>query len=155
MDICVHICQNGHVVQSTEWITGDEFCEKCGAEMIDRCPSCKAPIRAWDYGGFIMIDTPEYDRAAYCKNCGKAYPWTRSAIEAASELIEEEEELDEVQRNKLVSSLPDIVAETPKTRIAVVRFKKALIAVGKFTADGLRQFIIDFGCEFARKQLGM
>lgn len=103
----------------------------------------------------VILGTPEYTRAAYCRNCGKPYPWTKAAIEAATELIEEEEELDDIQRNKLLSSLPDIISETPKTQVAITRFKKALLAAGKFTVDGLRQFAIDFGCELAKKQLGL
>ncbi len=154
MDYCVHICANGHVIQSSTWISGKEFCEKCGAEMMDRCPNCSNPIKEWDYGGAPYIGKRKYDRAAYCKNCGKPYPWTQSAIEAAAELITEEDQLDSAQQAKLIESLPDIVAETPKTQIATVRIKKALLSVGKFTADALRQFVIDFGCEFAKSQLG-
>lgn len=123
--------------------------------MIDKCPECGTSIREWNYGGVMVIGTPKYERASYCKNCGKPYPWTKVAIEAAVDLIQEEEELDDVQRDKLVSSLPDIISETPKTQVAVVRFKKALLSAGKFTADALRQFAIDFGCELAKKQLGL
>ena len=76
-------------------------------------------------------------------------------MDAVAELLEEEEQLDDIQRSKLTASLPDIVSETPKTQVAVVRFKKALLSVGKFTAEGLRQFAIDFGCELAKSQLGL
>ena len=155
MDKCVHACMNGHTLVTSHLIGKDEFCEKCVAKMIDKCQECGYSIREWDYGGMVALGTPKYVRAAYCKNCGKPYPWTNAAIEAATELIEEEDELDEIQRNKLLSSLPDIVSETPKTQVAIVRFKKALLSAGKFTADGLRQFVIDFGCELAKKQLGL
>mgnify|MGYP000032963237 CR=1 FL=1 len=155
MDLCVHICTNGHVLQSKSWISGKEFCEKCGAEMLDKCPNCGIPIKEWDYGGVQYLGKPKYDRAAYCKNCGKAYPWTQIAIETATEIISEEDQLDSAQQEKLIASLPDIISETPKTQIATVRFKKALLSVGKFTADALREFVIDFGCEFAKSQLGI
>lgn len=155
MDKCVHICLNGHVILSHKWINGNEFCEKCGSKMLDKCPSCGNPIKEWDYGGIPVIGDPSYDRAAYCKHCGSAYPWTQSAIEAATEIIEEEESLDSTQRTNLVASLPDIISETPKTQVAVIRFKKAIMAAGRFTADALRQFAIDFGCELAKKQLGL
>lgn len=85
----------------------------------------------------------------------KPYPWTETALETATELIEEEETLDPVQRDNLVSSLPDLIAETPKTQVAVVRVKKFLTSAGKFTADAIRQFVIDFGCELAKQQLGI
>lgn len=155
MDKCVHACTNGHTLITYSWINGEEYCEKCGAKMLDKCPACNAPIKEWDYGGMAVLGTPKYERAAYCKNCGNPYPWTQLAMEVASELIGEEDAFDEAQRGKLISSLPDIITETPKTQVAVIRFKKAILAVGKFTADGLRQFVIDFGCELAKKQLGM
>ena len=153
MDCCVHICKNGHVLISKAWISKKEFCEKCGAEMLDRCPNCNTPIREWDFGG-LAFGKPKYERAAYCRNCGKPYPWTQAAIEAATELINEEDQLDSAQQTTLIASLPDIVSETPKTQIAIARVKKPLLSVGKFTADALRQFVIDFGCELAKSQLG-
>ena len=155
MDFCVHACLNGHTLVSPNWITQAEYCEQCGAKMIDKCPECDYPINEWDFGHIPVLGTPHYFRAAYCKHCGKPYPWTKSAIEAAIELVEEEDELDSILKEKLVSSLPDIISDTPKTQIAVVRFKKGLLSAGKFTADALRQFVIDFGCELAKKQLGL
>lgn len=155
MNWCVHICQNGHVEKETRWIDGAEFCEKCGSKMIDRCPSCNHPIMEWDWGGRVVLGIPSYERASYCKHCGKPYPWTETALETATELIEEEETLDPVQRDNLVSSLPDLIAETPKTQVAVVRVKKFLTSAGKFTTDAIRQFVIDFGCELAKQQLGI
>ncbi|MCU6702433.1 MULTISPECIES: DUF2321 domain-containing protein [Eubacteriales] len=154
MDRCAHICTNGHVLITRAPIDGKEFCEKCGAEMIDKCPSCGEFIRTWSYGGAVL-GNPKYERAAFCKNCGSPYPWTKSAMDAVAELLEEEEQLDDLQRSKLTASLSDIVSETPKTQVAVVRFKKALLSVGQFTAEGLRQFAIDFGCELAKSQLGL
>lgn len=123
--------------------------------MIDKCPSCGSPVRAWYYGGGTVLGNPKYERAAYCKNCVKPYPWTQAALESTAILLQEDTELDEILRNNLVSSLPDIISETPKTQIAIVRFKKAALSVGKFTADALRQFAIDFGCELAKKELGL
>lgn len=155
MDVCVHICKNGDVIFARAPISAPEFCEKCGEKMLDSCPSCHAKIMEWDFGGFPFLGNPDYERASYCRNCGKPYPWTEAAIEAASMLMEEDDELTAEIREKTIEVLPDIVRETPKTSLAVVRLKKAFVDAGKFTADGLRQFAIDFGCEFAKKQLGL
>lgn len=152
---CVNICLNGHTIQTDEKLTKTVFCEKCGAKMIDKCPVCHTPIGEWDWPDMVVIGDLYYERANYCRACGSPYPWTQTAIEAATDLIFEEEELDKLQREKLASSLPDIITDTPKTQTAVVRLKKALLTVGKFTADGLRQFVIDFGCELAKSQLGL
>ena len=70
-------------------------------------------------------------------------------------MIQEEEELSDSMKESLTSSLPDIISETPGTNLAIVRMKKALMSAGKFTAEALRQFVIDFGCELAVKSLGL
>ena len=67
----------------------------------------------------------------------------------------EENTLDKSQQNALIEVLPDIMTETPKTNLAVVRVKKCLSSAGKFTVEALRQFAIDFGCELAKKSLGL
>lgn len=69
-------------------------------------------------------------------------------------MIREDNELSEIERKNLEESLPDIISETPKTKLASIRIKKALLTAGEFTADALRQFVIDFGCELAKKSLG-
>ena len=55
----------------------------------------------------------------------------------------------------MIETLPDVISETPKTKLAVIRLKKVLSVVSSFTADGLRQFAIEFGCELVKKQLGL
>ena len=49
----------------------------------------------------------------------------------------------------------NIMVETPKTTLAATRIKKALLTAGHFTADALRQFVIDFGCELAIKSINL
>lgn len=76
-------------------------------------------------------------------------------MEAVAALVMEDEDLQDATKKALVASLPDVISETPKTNLAVVRVKKALLSAGKFTVEGLRQFAIDFGCELVKKQLGL
>lgn len=90
---------------------------------------------------------------AFCGQCGAPFPWTQTAIDVATALISEEVELSSSDREALVEVLPAVINETLKTSLAAVRFKKALFAAGEFTADGLRQFAIDFGCELFKKLL--
>jgi len=155
LDYYARVCKNGHTLVSFDRISGKEYCEQCGAEMLDKCPSCNSLIREWHYPPGVVAGIPKYNRASYCKECGKPYPWTLSAIEAAAMLIEEDGDLDAELQGRVVDTLPDIITETPKTQVAVARFKKALATAGKFTAEGLRQFAIDFGCELAKSQLGL
>ncbi len=152
------VCKNGHWINlkaDTKPEHNKNFCSLCGAETISACPSCSAKIHGRYeepnvlYGNFH----PPVDK--YCYNCGKPYPWTQSALLAATALIYEEENLSDDLKDQTVASLNDIITETPQTTLAAVRLKKCLSSVGKFTADGIRQFAVDFGCELARKILGL
>lgn len=148
------VCLNGHLIcESVEEYPNEiqKFCSKCGAETIMICPSCQEKLRGYYNDAFIRYTTVE----CYCFNCGKPYPWTVSKLESMQLLIQEDDELQEQQKTSLMTSLPDIITETPKTKLAVARLQKALLSVGKFTAEGLRDFVIDFGCELAKKSLGM
>lgn len=147
------ICLNGHVHVETYPLTKDEYCEICGAKLISKCPHCNSTIKEWNYNGVIVAGKPNYTRPMYCRTCGKPYPWTESALEATILMIQEDTELSALERQNLESSLPDIISETPKTNLAMIRVKKALLTAGKFTADAIRQFVIDFGCELAKSAL--
>ena len=81
------ICENGHIVNYSSHNmpeSNSECCEKCGAVAMNACRSCNKPIRGtWWGGSFSTYDKPP----SYCSGCGEPYPWTRSAPEAAEELI--------------------------------------------------------------------
>ena len=150
------ICLNGHMVNDT-YDTQPEFnqpfCSKCGAKTITTCPHCGAVLHGELECGVISLGTAPVQ--SYCYNCGNPYPWTESALEAITLMIQEDEKLSASERQNLEQSLPDILSETPKTKVASIRIKKAILSAGKFTADALRQFVIDFGCELAKKSLGL
>lgn len=152
------ICKNGHMLTSSiedEPFAVHKFCSICGATTISACSECNAAIVGSRYYERNDITEMSSKVPAYCCDCGKPYPWTRTALETATALIQEDDGINDVQCKELVASLPDIITETPKTNVAVVRLKKALLTMGKFTAEGLRQFAIDFGCELAKSQLGL
>lgn len=150
------ICKNGHLINDNFHQYPEEnsaFCDKCGAQTISICPHCNHEIKGRSLGEFSYIGN--YEVPAYCIYCGKPFPWTESAIASTTLIIQEEDALDESQQNALIEVLPDIIAETPKTNLAVVRMKKCLSSAGKFTVEAVRQFAIDFGCELAKKSLGL
>lgn len=152
------ICLNGHLISSTIDVDVDfnqNFCLRCGAKTIKNCPSCNSPIRGEYDDEFCVIIKGEFPVPSYCPDCGNPYPWTEQAINSAKMLIMEEDDLSEQSKYNLVESLPSLIVETPSTVLATTRTKKALSSVGKFTADALRQFVIDFGCELAKKSLGL
>lgn len=149
------ICLNGHAITGDiSDGTDEKFCSKCGASTIAECPHCKIPIRgSWIIEG--MASFPFTKSPAFCKECGEPYPWTELAKESIRATIEEESEFDSEQKEALVEIIPDIMVETPKTQLGITRIKKSLLVAGKFTAEAIRQFIIDFGCEVAIKKLGL
>lgn len=85
----------------------------------------------------------------------KTIPRIQSALESASLIIKEETELSEDLRDLANESLPDIVSETPRTALASTRMKRVISGATSITAEMVRQFVIDFGCELAKKYLGL
>ena len=145
------------ITSSTEDCPSDKqtFCSECGAKTITACPHCSAPLRGFYRGDgpYLFIQSAKVE--SFCYNCGTPYPWIESGLEAAKLLIQESDDIPNEQKNILIESLPDIITETPKSKLATTRFKKVISATGKFTAEGIRQFIIDFGCEVVKKQIGL
>ena len=148
------ICKNGHVVSKYD-ANKQNYCSICGAEVFSACQNCNSPIHGLYVSDIPILGDLPYTRPDYCYNCGKPYPWTELAVQNAALLIHEEEELSEQLKTSVIQSLPDIITETPATNLAIVRVKKCLSATGKFTAEAIRQFVIDFGCELAKKSLGL
>ncbi len=143
------VCLNGHMINDSSDSypeINQNFCVKCGAKTITCCPSCNAPMRG-DYDSDFPVIGYTTPVRSYCHNCGKPYPWTQSAIESTTLIIQEEEELSDQLKLSIVESLPDIISETPRTNLATVRVRKCFSSAGRFTSDAIRQFVIDFGCE--------
>lgn len=101
------------------------------------------------------MGNPHFERPAYCRHCGKPYPWTREAIAKVEQTISTAEDLNAEQQSELIESIPDIIAETPGTPLATVRFKKVLSSVGKVTAEALAKTLLDVACSFVKSSLGL
>lgn len=150
------ICLNGHLISASSSPSNHQaFCTQCGKPTISHCPKCKEQIRGWfENDGIVILRRKDsFKIPAYCHSCGEPYPWTISALETAKLLIHEEQEISQQEIDNLVEVLSDLIIETPKTKLAIVRLKKFLSKATEFTADGIRQFLIDFGCEFVLKSM--
>jgi len=79
----------------------------------------------------------DYQKPNFCGECGQPYPWTKASIEAAQELVAENEDLSEVDKASLNKDLPALVTDTPQTPVATERVSKVLAKAGKATADSL------------------
>lgn len=91
----------------------------------------------------------------HCHECGAPYPWTERKKEALAAAIDELNELDETERDRLKESIPDILQETPKTQTAIARFKKAINKVGKISGKLLTDTLSNIAAEVFVKSMGI
>lgn len=147
------VCLNGHLVNSTAEDFpqfNETFCSKCGAKTITACSHCDTRIRGHLRGSFGV---GELDLPAFCYNCGKPYPWVEASLAAAKELADEVDGLSPEERQALKGTLDDLVRDTPKTQVAVARFKKIVSQAGRVAAEGLKKVLIDVVTEAVKRQL--
>jgi hypothetical protein len=151
------VCLNGHVVNSTASSHPElnaQFCSQCGEPTISVCPDCQATIR-----GFFrvpgVVSMVAWKVPHHCYSCGKAYPWTQRQAEALQEVVDELEELSDEDREKLKQSIPNIVAETPKSETAALRFKKAAAKAGAAGGKVLMEVLAKVAVEGVKKSLGL
>ncbi|MGB7190717.1 MAG: DUF2321 domain-containing protein [Acidobacteriaceae bacterium] len=151
-------CLNGHVISNEadaeEGMTGQVqvWCHSCGSATIDRCPSCKGPLRG-DRKAVFLTPSPKPD--AYCVHCGKALPWTESHLEAVREVAQYVEAFDEEDRKMLVEILPDLASQesTPRTQIGIVKMKLLFKKGGSIFFDAANKILVDVVSETVRKSL--
>lgn len=148
------ICLNGHVVNTFATKhpeSNEKFCVRCGATTLTHCAECQAQIRGNEYGSMDF----RYERPAFCRGCGHAYPWTARAIETAKEIAAEDDRLSEDERSALVGTLPDLVSETPRTPLAKKRIVALLGKMGAESASLLRDILKDVAVASVKSGLGL
>jgi hypothetical protein len=119
------------------------FCTKCGARNITACAQCQTPINHRFPG----------DIHNYCAGCGKAFPWTETALATAREYTDELEELSSEDKTILKATFTDLTVDSPKTEIAASRFKRILRKLAPDVAETIRKTIVDIASETAVKLL--
>jgi len=148
------ICMNGHVVNTTAATSpqsNQKHCSDCGAQTIMACPSCNVPIRGYYHYGSPSFSG--YHKPSYCYNCGTAFPWTVSSLEAARELADEFDTLTQEEKEQLKNSFPDLVKNTSRTTVAETRFKKLMKKAGSEAYDGMKSILIDVVSEAVKKSV--
>ncbi len=169
MDLCWHepedgertefdiaqICPNGHVANYC-YLRYPEHnqahCAQCGEPTIIQCPKCEKRIRGHCYIPGVVGITP-YDRPAHCQECGAAFPWTESAIQAAIELSVEAANLSEEEEEVLRKSIDDLVKTTPRAPLGAERFKRFLGKAGNEATKAVRSILTDVLSEAAKKTM--
>lgn len=150
----MQVCENGHVVEERleEQTCEMAFCEECGAKNISACPTCGTSIKGEEIIGIATIGF-EPEPPKYCYKCGDPFPWTRASLEALKELAELDDSLDEGDVKDLAVSAEEILSETPKTKVAAIRFKKILSRAGSETATAARELFVDIVAETAKRTI--
>lgn len=93
----------------------------------------------------------EYQVPSFCYGCGAPYPWTDARLSSAREYVRELERLSENERGILSRSLDDIVADTPRTTVAALRFKELVAKGGSVASDALKTILFDITVEAAKR----
>ncbi len=146
------ICLNGHVITSyyrDEHEDAKNFCDECGKPTIINCQKCESPIR----GGDLEMPSDLLEAPAFCDNCGEPYPWTKTKIEAAKELAQELENISQEEKDILSKSIDDLVSDTPKTPLAVSRFKRIMRKAGDVAWKEMKSILVDAMSETAKKAM--
>lgn len=117
------LCLNGHVISSYN-ANSTKFCNQCGDFTVSNCQCCDQPIRGrYKHTGIVVLGS-QYNKPAYCDNCGKPFPWTARVIENAIEILALDEELQPEHKELIRLALPDLLVEKPSTPVAVAKYRK-------------------------------
>lgn len=127
-----------------------KHCEECGAATIDSCRQCGSHIRGrWERSNVQFVG--HIPPPNYCHDCGSAHPWTSAALAAAGELALGAENLSDPEKQQLADTIRHLAADSPKTKVAVPRFKKLAQRAGRGTWDALHDLLVDIVSESVRK----
>lgn len=145
--------------------TARNFCQLCGSETHTTCLHCgyEIPGALWGRrGGRPWAHEPRAinfllqhctQPPAFCGSCGKPFPWTVYALDAVSDLADEIEGLEPAERALLKGAIPDLIHDTPRTEVAVARFKRFTAKAAPPVMEGLKQIIITIATEAVKHKL--
>lgn len=148
------VCLNGH--QKTDYstypIVSTEYCEDCGQQLTSSCKNCEAPILGYlSISG--VISTANKPVPNYCRKCATPYPWTSTIIENATELIALDGNLSSEAREVIKNAIPDLLIETPKTQVAVAKYKISIKNASTLVKDAMYNLLVDVTSETVKKAL--
>ena len=145
------VCENGHTINThrQEFPEFDApYCADCGAPAVYACV-CKAPVQ-----GDLFGTSGGYVPPAHCSKCGKPHIWTERKAEGLKSYLEELDVLSAEEIDELMKSIPDLLAETPMSDTAVLRFKKALRRLPDDAKPALAKILMTVSVEAVKKSLG-
>lgn len=153
------ICKNGHLINAESRTCPQDntrFCTRCGAEAIDACEKCNTPIRGYHHiPGVADGYWSEEDIPKHCHECGHPYPWIKEAVDSWKEIVHTIDKLSIEEKNKMESSIEDLINETPKTQIAVLNLKLGVKKIPQEAWGVMKEILINIASESAKRQLGL
>ena len=124
------VCENGHQITGCYSIKEEErqdFCQKCGVRTIIACPDCKKEIqgdrieKTWADGWDTMESA---DVPSFCSNCGEPYPWTKTKIATAIDILMEFGNLDAKEKDTIEQDISNVAKDTPQAELSAMRIKR-------------------------------
>lgn len=150
------ICMNGHIITDMAK-SNPQFrksnCTKCGEPTIINCLQCNSPIQGYYHVDGVVQFGHKPILHSFCYHCGKPYPWTEKKIQATKELIDELDELKQEERDKLKNSIYDLIADTPRSEVAVTLIKKNIPKINKMLAKTLLDMVVSIATDTIKKSL--
>jgi hypothetical protein len=156
------VCENGHQITDCYNISPEKqkrFCQECGAATIIACPGCGERIQGAQIGvsqdytggrtGQKIIPKVHADVPPHCHNCGEPYPWTKSKIMTAIQILTEFGELNGQEKKTIEQDVNNIARDVPQTELSAMRIKRILGKCG----GAAHEIIMEFASRTAAKVL--
>jgi hypothetical protein len=156
----IHICKNGHILtdQADTHNLNQNFCATCGTSIISQCEHCHKDIKGRPR--YISVIDPGFGyfdgyvpRPAFCIHCGKSYPWTEKATDAIREIIGFSNALSDAEKADFQRIVPDLVVETPRSQMAILKFRTYTSKAGKEVGKMLWDILKDITSEAIKKAI--
>lgn len=151
------ICMNGHLITDAEEYNKykGNFCPKCGANSLVSCPECNTPIPGDYHAEGVVGFTTSFIMPSYCRGCGCSFPWTKKALDAATILINETDEIEADDRVALIESLPYLIVDSPYTPVAQSRMKKFINKAGGTIGAAMKEILVSVASETVKSFIGL
>jgi hypothetical protein len=152
-------CLNGHAVTGAAEAypaRATPRCKTCGIATLRACRECGVGLRGGQYS--MRLDDraePPWAVPNYCHSCGAAFPWTRIKRDAIEATIAELQELEAAEREGLLALVPDTIADTPKTAVAVLRWQRAFSKLAGQTRSLVTDVLKQAAAPLVAQHLGL
>lgn len=152
----LQVCHHGHIITAraeSAKVNQRLSCNECGQPAIMTCPSCTKPITGALWHGSSKQWLCPAKPPSYCDSCGAPFPWTDRALSAARELVDLAKSLGPKERQALKDMLPDLIADTPQTPVAVIRMRQWLGKARPEFGRAMRELLTRAATEAVKKVL--